>query len=139
MTSPVVKAETLYNLFVYGSLRDKALFQSVCGFCFEFSPRPRAGNNILRAESGLILGYTIISPDRRYPYAMTASGDSIEGLMIHAVPVTAFSLIDRYEGCYYQRENVIVHTAGRKKRQAQAYLANKDLLQKDFGDRFDMP
>lgn len=133
-----MKTKTNGNLFVYGSLRDKALFRSVCGYDFACT-RARMDRNTLFAESGFVLGYTTVSPDGLYPYAVARPGGRIDGLLIHTVPNTAIALIDRYEGRYYRRERVVLKTAAGAVSEAQAYLADEALIHKDFGDQFDTP
>ena len=59
------------NLFVYGSLRDRAVFRSVCGVSFTFRPS-RAKGPVVFAEMALLPGYKKVSPDNVYFYAVAA-------------------------------------------------------------------
>jgi hypothetical protein len=122
------------NLFIYGSLRDSRIFQSVSGHGFSLKPS-RVDDKILFAELAFLPHYRRISPDNVYWYAVPAPPARIEGIVIHGVPPQAMTEIDRYEGQRYQRETVYVHT-GHGVVAAQAYLVTAESMRKHFGDRF---
>jgi hypothetical protein len=122
------------NLFIYGSLRDSRIFQSVSGRSFSVKPS-RVGDKTLFAELAFLPHYRRVSPDNVYWYAVPAPPARIEGLVIHGVPPEAMTEIDRYEGQRYQRETVQVHT-GHGVVDAQAYLVTAESMRKHFGDRF---
>ena len=122
------------NLFIYGSLRDSRIFQSVSGFSFTRRPS-KIDERVLFAEPAFLPRYRKVSPDNVYFYAVEAPASRIEGLVIHEIPLPAMAEVDRYEGKRYQREMVHVHTAhGRVK--AQAYLVTTESMRRHFGDRF---
>lgn len=122
------------NLFVYGSLRDRRILQSVCGL--SFSKRPsKIDRNTLFAEPALLPQYRRVSPDNVYFYAISAPSSRIEGLVIYDIPSRAMAEIDRYEGKRYERETVQVNTANGPVG-AQAYLVSHDSMEQHFGDRF---
>ena len=123
-----------FNLFIYGSLRDQRIFQSVSGLSFT-KRENRIDDNTLFADSALLPGYRKVSPDNVYFYAVASLSSNIEGLVIYDVPAGAMAEIDGYEGKRYERETVKVNTAGGTV-QAQAYLASHDSMEKHFGDRF---
>ena len=122
------------NLFIYGSLRDPRIFQSVGGFGFTRRPS-RIDPRTLFAEPAFLPRYRRLSPDNVYFYAVEAPTSRIEGLVIHDIPFAAMAEIDRYEGKRYQRETVQVHTA-RGQVQAEAYLVTTESMRQHFGDRF---
>ena len=122
------------NLFIYGSLRDRRIFQSVSGLGFT-RKASKIGNKILFAEPALLPRYRRVSPDNVYYYAIAAPSSRIEGFVIHDVPARAMAEIDRYEGKRYERETVQVNTANGSI-EAQAYLVTHDSMEKHFGDRF---
>jgi len=122
------------NLFVYGSLRDSRIFQSVSGYAFTRRPS-RLDARMLFAEPAFLPHYRRVSPDNVYYYAVEAPASRIEGFVIHDVPPAAMTEIDRYEGKRYQRETVRVHTAHGLV-EAQAYLVTPESMRKHFGDRF---
>jgi len=122
------------NLFIYGSLRDTRIFQSVSGFSFTRRPS-RIDTRTLFAEPAFLPHYRRLSPDNVYYYAVEAPASRIEGLVIHDIPFAAMAEIDRYEGKRYQREAVQVHTA-RGLVQTQAYLVTTESMRRHFGDRF---
>ncbi|MHC4075496.1 MAG: hypothetical protein ACYSRZ_03680, partial [Planctomycetota bacterium] len=69
-----------FNLFIYGSLRDRAVFKSVSGLDFtrKFS---RADDKNLFAELALLDHYRKVSPDNVYFYAVPNPSSRIEGLL----------------------------------------------------------
>jgi hypothetical protein len=127
-------ADEKVNLFIYGSLRDSKIFESVSGYSFSRRPS-RVHEKTLFAEPAFLPGYRKVSPDNVYFYAIAVPSARIEGLIIHDVPVFAMTEIDRYEGKRYQRDTVTVNTAGGAL-VAQAYLASNESMRKHFGDRF---
>lgn len=123
-----------YNLFIYGSLRDRRIFQSVCGFNVTRKPS-KTDEDTLLAEPAILPYHRKVSPDNVYYYAVASPSSSIEGFVIHGLPASVLAEIDRYEGKRYKREEVAVNTAkGRVK--AQAYLVSQATMKKRFGDRF---
>jgi len=123
-----------FNLFVYGSLRDSAVFQSVCGLQFTLRPS-QVEPDVLLAELALLAHHRRVSPDNVYFYAVPDASAKIEGFVIYDVPTPAMAEIDRYEGGLYDRETVHVNTAAGLV-EAQAYLASPKTMKKRFGDRF---
>jgi len=122
------------NLFVYGSLRDSVIFRSVCGLGFTRRAK-RVDDQTLFAEPAFLSGYRRVSPDGVYYYAVPAPASRIEGLVIHDVPLQAIEQIDRYEGAYYRRDTITVHTASGPVK-AEAYLVSTESMTRHFGDRF---
>ncbi|MBM4025336.1 MAG: gamma-glutamylcyclotransferase [Planctomycetes bacterium] len=123
-----------FHLFIYGSLRDRRIFQSVSGYAFTLKPS-RIDDKTLFAELAFLPHYRRVSPDNVYYYAVPAHPARIEGILIHDVPRMALAEIDRYEGKRYQRQTVQVHT-GHGVVEAQAYLTTAETMRKHFGDRF---
>ena len=123
------------NLFVYGSLREPSIFESVCGFSFTLKPSESKAWNVLRAELAMLPNYRRVSPDNIYFYAIPDSTFKLQGFVIYDVPPAAMDVIDRYEGKHYDRETVKVNTANGPV-EAQAYLASPKSMKKRFGDRF---
>ena len=122
------------NLFIYGSLRDRRIFQSVSGLGFT-RKASKIDNETLFAEPALLPHHRKVSPDNVYYYAIASRSSRIDGLVIHDVPAQAMSEIDRYEGKRYERESVSVNTASGSI-DAEAYLVTHDSMKKHFGDRF---
>ena len=126
--------EEKVNLFIYGSLRDRRIFQSVSGLSFTRKPS-KINNETLLAEPALLPGYRKVSTDNVYFYAIVAPSSRIDGLIIYDVPAQAMLEINRYEGRRYDRETVRVNTA-KGPVEARAYLATNESMKKHFGDRF---
>ncbi|GAG76765.1 unnamed protein product, partial [marine sediment metagenome] len=127
-------SENKVSLFIYGSLRDAKIFQSVCGLSFT-KKRAKVDEQTLLAEAALLPGYRKISPDKVYFYAFPLPSSKIEGYVVHNVPDSAMAEIDRYEGKRYERETVRVNTATGPV-ETQAYLTTHESMKKQFGDRF---
>ncbi|MHC4642141.1 MAG: gamma-glutamylcyclotransferase [Planctomycetota bacterium] len=126
--------EEKVNLFIYGSLRDRRIFQSVSGHSFT-KKTSKVDNQILLAEAAMLPHYRKVSPDNVYYYAVKAPSSKIDGFVIYDVPPFAMNEIDRYEGRRYNRETVHVNTA-KGIVEAQAYLVTHESMKKYFGDRF---
>ncbi|MHC4736114.1 MAG: gamma-glutamylcyclotransferase family protein, partial [Planctomycetota bacterium] len=126
--------EEKVNLFIYGSLRDRRIFQSVSGFSFTRKPS-KVSEQILLAEPALLPHYRKVSPDNVYFYAVPATSSRIDGFVIYDVPADAMAEIDRYEGKRYDRETVHINTA-KGLVEAQAYMTTHESMKKYFGDRF---
>ncbi|MHC4440398.1 MAG: gamma-glutamylcyclotransferase family protein, partial [Planctomycetota bacterium] len=122
------------NLFIYGSLRDRNIFQSVSGLSFARKAY-KIDNKTLFAEPAFLPHYRRVSPDNVYYYAIESASSRIEGFVIHDVPAHAMAEIDKYEGKRYERETVHVSTA-KGSLEAQAYLVTHDSMEMHFGDRF---
>jgi len=126
--------EEKVNLFIYGSLRDRRIFQSVSGLSFTRKPS-KIDDKTLLAEPAFLPHHKKVSPDNVYFYAVAAPSSRIEGLVIYDVPDRAMAEIDKYEGKRYDRETVQVNTADGLVK-AQAYLVSHESMEKYFGDRF---
>jgi gamma-glutamylcyclotransferase (GGCT)/AIG2-like uncharacterized protein YtfP len=123
------------NLFVYGSLRDHKIFQSVCGLDFSRKSSKTDRGEVLLVEPAFLSGYRRVSPDNVYFYAVASESSRIEGLVIYDIPAKTMAVIDKYEGQRYERDTVQVNTANGIVH-AQAYLVSHDSMKKRFGDRF---
>jgi gamma-glutamylcyclotransferase (GGCT)/AIG2-like uncharacterized protein YtfP len=126
--------ETKVNLFIYGSLRDRRIFQSVCGLNFT-RKTSKVDQHTLLAKPAFLPAYRKVSPDNVYFYAVAEASSRIEGLVIYDIPDGAMAEIDRYEGKRYDREIVKVNTANGLV-EAHAYLASHEAMKTHFGDRF---
>jgi gamma-glutamylcyclotransferase (GGCT)/AIG2-like uncharacterized protein YtfP len=127
--------EKQFNLFVYGSLREPSILESVCGLSFTLKPSQANQAHTLFAELAILHGYRRVSPDNVYFYAIPDPAVKIEGFVIYRLPAEALQEIDRYEGKLYEREVVSVNTANGQV-EAYAYLASPRSMKKKFGDRF---
>ena len=71
-------SEANVNLFIYGSLKDRRIFQSVSGLSFT-RKASRVDKNTLLAEPALLPHYRRVSPDNVYFYAIEEFSSRIEG------------------------------------------------------------
>ncbi len=69
------------NLFVYGSLKDTYIFQSICGCSFTLKSA-HSDPNVLFAELALLSGYRRVSPDNVYFYAVRDQAAKLEGFVV---------------------------------------------------------
>ncbi|MEN8126532.1 MAG: gamma-glutamylcyclotransferase family protein [Planctomycetota bacterium] len=127
--------EKAVSLFIYGSLRESSIFESVCGYSFSLKPSKTRPGNMLHAELAMLPGFRRVSPDNVYYYAIPDPANKLQGFVVYNVPSSAMQVIDKYEGKFYERETVMVHTA-EGPIEAQAYLASPRSMRKRFGDRF---
>lgn len=130
----MAKKEKQCNLFIYGSLLDRAIFKSVSGYSFSLKPA-MIGKGTLLAEQALLPGYRKVSPDNVYYYAVKSANAKIQGLVIHGLSEEAMGSIDKYEGKRYQRQSVQINTSNGPV-WAQAYLVSHTMMKKHFGDRW---
>ncbi|MHC4619902.1 MAG: gamma-glutamylcyclotransferase family protein [Planctomycetota bacterium] len=126
--------ELQVNLFIYGSLRDPAIFKSVSGLSFTLDPA-ETGEQTLLAEPAFLSAHRRVSPDNVYFYGVPDRSSRIEGFVIYDLSAQALADIDKYEGKRYDRETVQVNTANGPV-EAQAYLTTRESMKKHFGDRF---
>ena len=127
--------EKLVNLFVYGSLREPSIFESVCGHRFSFKPSETRPRYMLRAELAMLPGFRRVSPDNVYYYAVPDKSTKLQGFIIYDIEPSTMQMIDKYEGKFYEREIVKVNTA-EGPIEAIAYLASPKSMRQRFGDRF---
>jgi hypothetical protein len=127
--------EKTVNLFIYGSLRDPSIFESVCGFRFSLKPSETRPQHVLRAELAMLSGFRRVSPDNVYYYAIPDKSTKLQGLIIYDIPPSVMQVIDKYEGKFYDCDPVTVNTA-EGPIEAVAYLASPKTMRKRFGDRF---
>ncbi len=127
-------AEAKNNLFIYGSLREPAVFKSISGFGFT-RKQAQTDDETLLAKPAFLPYYRRVSPDNVYFYAITDRSSRIEGFIIYNIPASAMAELDRYEGKRYNRKTVRVNTADGPIK-AQAYQATPESMKKHFGDRF---
>jgi len=97
-------------LFVYGSLRDAAVFALAAG---RRMPPARPARAIGRAA--------VAMPGRDYPGLAARIGVAAEGLLLFGLTPADLRRLDRFEGDEYARLPVDVLSGGRWRR-AQAYL-----------------
>ena len=82
------------NLFIYGSLREPTIFNSVCGYSFTLKPSHNNPKTLL-AELALLPGHRRVSPDNVYYYGVIDPSAKIEGFIVYNIPAPAMAEIDR--------------------------------------------
>ena len=127
-----------FNLFVYGTLMDPAIFRAVLGFNLVYDPNESDGKDNFLAKPAVLNGYAKSSPDQTYLYAVPDPHGRIRGYVIGPLPGDSISALRKYEGRNYSRKRIKVETAqGRD--EAVVFVANKDELAHSFGYEFRDP
>jgi|GEM_PF-7134776 gamma-glutamylcyclotransferase (GGCT)/AIG2-like uncharacterized protein YtfP len=92
-----------HHLFVYGSLKDPSIFESITGDV----PHPK--------KNARLPGYAHAEPCFGYPVIRPQKNGIVTGEIIYNVSEEAFKKLDEYEeiGTLYQRTQVSVQTEGK--------------------------
>lgn len=108
------------NLFVYGTLRDRELIQSLL-------------NRSLNEPSTAIMSEcTTIISEQGFLVLIPQANSSVEGLVWRGLTTQDFAILDRYEGCHvetpvYQREKRKT-VIGEKVEEVWTYFATSAFL-----------
>ena len=108
------------NLFVYGTLKDRRLIQSLL-------ERPLGDPNV-----AIMPECTTVISSRGFPVIIPRDNYSVEGVVWRGLTVQDFTVLDRYEGCHvetpiYQREKRKVVING-KTEKVWVYFATSTFL-----------
>lgn len=103
------------QLFVYGTLMDRALVQQLTGRRF-------------RTQAARLRGYRKVTPQNGYSYIVADSGETVEGIVLQDVDAVALRAFDAYEeeGRLYRRTAVVV-IVNAQPMQAFAYVGIPDV------------
>ncbi|MBN1555574.1 MAG: gamma-glutamylcyclotransferase [Phycisphaerae bacterium] len=127
-----------FNLFVYGTLMDPAVFRAVVGRSIVSDAEHADGQETFWACQAVLNGYKKISPDNTYLYAVPDRGHRIRGYLIRGLPVKLLPALKKYEGRNYSRRTVQVAT-GDGKEKAYIFVGNQKQLEHAFGWSFRDP
>lgn len=130
--------EERFNLFVYGTLMDPAVFRAVVGHSLVSAPEYADGQEAFLASQAVLNGYKKISPDNTYLYAVPDKGHRIRGYLIHDLPHHCLPALMKYEGRNYSRRTVQV-TTEEGKNKAYIFVGNRKQLEHAFGWSFHDP
>lgn len=131
-------ANDRFNLFVYGTLMDPAVFRAVVGHNLVSDPEHADDRESFLASRAVLNGYKKISPDNTYLYAVPDRGHRIRGYLIHNLPMDSLAALKKYEGRNYRRRTVQVAT-GEGKVKAYVFVGNYKQLAHAFGWSFQDP
>ncbi len=127
-----------FNLFVYGTLMDPAIFRAVLGLNLVYDPTESDGRDNFLARPAVLNGYAKSSPDQTYLYAVPDPHGRIRGYVIGPLPGDSISALRKYEGQNYSRKRIKVETAeGRD--EAVVFVANTEAIEHSFGYEFRDP
>ena len=126
-----------FNLFVYGTLRDPAVFRAVVGRKLATQAENLDAESFL-ARDAVLTGYKKISPDSTYLYAVPDAHGRIRGYIIGPLPPECMTGLRHYEGRNYARRTLTVQTSDGPEK-AVVFLGNLKNLQHAFGYAFHDP
>ena len=121
-----------YNLFVYGTLMDPAVFRAVLGRRLVPDSSHADGKHTFLASKAVLNGYKKISPDNAYLYAIPDEGHRIRGYLIHDLPPESLAALKTYEGRNYSRRVLCVQTSEGEE-EALTFVGNEKKLKVAFG------
>jgi gamma-glutamylcyclotransferase (GGCT)/AIG2-like uncharacterized protein YtfP len=127
-----------YNLFVYGTLTDPAVFRAVLGKRLVAEKELADGVETYWACQAVLNGYKKVSPDSTYLYAVEDKGHRIHGYLIRNLPGESFRALRKYEGKNYSRRRVQVQTSEGME-DAYVFVGNLRQLEHHFGYSFRDP
>ncbi len=124
-----------FHLFVYGTLRNPAVFRAVLGLRLAAREAEADGVESFHPREAVLPGYKKTSPDDTYLYAVPEPQGRINGYVIGPLPGSCLISLRRYEGRNYRQVRREVQTADGPVR-AVAFVGNTDELSHSFGWAF---
>jgi len=131
---PTAKQEN-FNLFIYGTLTEPAVFRAVLGKRLVSDKRSADGVNIFHAARAVLDGHKKISPDNTYLYAVPDKGHRIGGYIVRDLPRECLPALMTYEGDNYSRKRLKVLTS-RGSEKAVVFVGKIKQLEHAFGHMF---
>ncbi len=127
-----------FNLFVYGTLSNRAVFRAVLGR--QLVRRAQEADNVdsFYARRAVLDDYKKVSPDNTYLYAVPDPHGRIRGYLIGPLPGECMSALRRFEGKNYRRLRVRVQTKDGIET-AVAFVGDVEQMQHSFGHQFRDP
>jgi len=129
-----------FNLFAYGTLMNPATFRAVLGRTLVPGEQDAGADlaDSFPARNAVLDGYTKVSPDSTYLYAVQDPHGRIRGYLIGPLPGECMSALRKFEGRNYRRKRVRVHTREGVEN-AVAFLGNIEQMGHSFGYQFHDP
>lgn len=127
-----------FNLFVYGTLMNPAVFRAVLGRTLVRRPEEADNVETFYPRYAVLDDYTKISPDNTYLYAVPDPHGRIRGYLIGPLPAECMSALRKFEGHNYSRVRVRVQTAGGMEK-CVAFVGHLERMQHSFGYQFRDP
>jgi gamma-glutamylcyclotransferase (GGCT)/AIG2-like uncharacterized protein YtfP len=124
-----------FNLFIYGTLMNPAVFRAVTGLTLV--RRAAEADNVasFQARRAILNGYKKVSFDNTYQYALPDRQGRIRGYLVGPLPGETMSALREYEGRNYSKRTVRVLTKDGYN-QAVVFVANVEALEHAFGYAF---
>ncbi len=127
-----------FNLFVYGTLMNPAVFRAVLGRRLVLHSSEADNVESFCARDAILDDYKKISPDNSYSYAVPDRYGRIAGYVIGPLPGESMAALLKFEGRNYKRNRVQVQTkTGQEK--AYAFLGHIEHMEHAFGYQFADP
>ncbi len=124
-----------FMLFAYGTLTNPWVFRAVLGKDLTRQADGADGVDTILARRAILNGFTKISPDNTYQYAVPDPHGRIGGYIIGPLPPESLARLRKYEGDNYQRRTLTVQTEDADER-AIVFLGDRRKLEHAFGYEF---
>lgn len=98
------------KLFVYGSLMNPEVLEAILGTSF-----PLKGARLKNFKRVKVKGAS-------FPAIFPKKGSAVDGMLIEDLSEQYLTLLDDFEGDYYQRESVSVVTSDKSQQLCQVYI-----------------
>lgn len=138
-TEPAVAADrpsAPFHLFVYGTLMSPTVFRAVLGRRLSVLPTDVQDDpSVALAREAVLPGYTKVSPDNAYLYAVPDPQGRIRGYCVGPLEPECMDALEQYEGRNYRRVEVEVRTASDAVR-AYAFVGDEAQMSHTFGYEF---
>ena len=127
--------EKPFNLFMYGTLMNPAVFRAVLGKRLVVRTGQAKDADACYARRAVLTGYKKISPDSTYLYAMPDAQGRIRGYLVGGLPQQCMAALRQYEGRNYVRRTLMVQTADGSEK-AIVFVGNPREMAHSFGYEF---
>lgn len=124
-----------FNLFIYGTLTEPAVFRAVLGKRLVSDKRSADGVHVFHAVRAVLDGHKKVSPDNTYLYAVPDKGHRISGYIVRDLPGECLPALMTYEGDNYSRKRLKVLTS-RGPEKAMVFVGKIKQLEHAFGHMF---
>ena len=124
--------EKPFNLFIYGTLMNPAVFRAVLGKRLVLRAGQAKDGDACCARRAVLTGYKKISPDSTYLYAMPDAQGRIRGYLVGGLPQECMAALRQYEGRNYIRRTLMVQTAEGSEK-AIVFVGNPREMAHSFG------
>ncbi|MHC4293999.1 MAG: gamma-glutamylcyclotransferase family protein, partial [Planctomycetota bacterium] len=127
-----------FNLFVYGTLMNPAVFRAVLGRRLVWQEVEADNVESFHPRNAVLDDYTKVSPDNTYLYAVPDPHGRIRGYLVGPLPGECMSALNKFEGKNYSRQRLRVHTKDGMEH-AVVFIGHIEEMNYSFGYQFRDP